>query len=285
MNKLLSIDSTNNSVVIILLMTVILLLCLAIWRTFQKKLPLNLEYTEFKPKDDPFRIYFLFFGITIPLIHTLLVVFDIPSHNYLVSNYFFGGISLLFYFLGYSNPFFYKNLNKIFTIFYFIYFTFISYIVFFNPFEIVTFLTLIVLFFISYFVIESNTYYWIFVVSIFILLAVFYQLDYIESKYIIIMAGAFIALIAFHISRYLANVDIRNKFIFSSIIVNNGNSLILTTNKKGEITFCSESIKDILGYEVEEILGMGYWNLTKDIEFNSETFKDSFIDDRLYVRK
>ena len=266
-------------------MTVILLLCLAIWRTFQKKLPLNLEYTEFKPKDDPFRIYFLFFGITIPLIHTLLVVFDIPSHNYLVSNYFFGGISLLFYFLGYSNPFFYKNLNKIFTIFYFIYFTFISYIVFFNPFEIVTFLTLIVLFFISYFVIESNTYYWIFVVSIFILLAVFYQLDYIESKYIIIMAGAFIALIAFHISRYLANVDIRNKFIFSSIIVNNGNSLILTTNKKGEITFCSESIKDILGYEVEEILGMGYWNLTKDIEFNSETFKDSFIDDRLYVRK
>jgi PAS domain S-box-containing protein len=266
-------------------MTVILLLCLAIWRTFQKKLPLNLEYTEFKPKDDPFRIYFLFFGITIPLIHTLLVVFDIPSHNYLVSNYFFGGISLLFYFLGNSNPFFYKNLNKIFTIFYFIYFSFISYIVFFNPFEIVTFLTLIVLFFISYFVIESNTYYWIFVVSIFILLAVFYQLDYIESKYIIIMAGAFIALIAFHISRYLANVDIRNKFIFSSIIVNNGNSLILTTNKKGEITFCSESIKDILGYEVEEILGMGYWNLTKDIEFNSETFKDSFIDDRLYVRK
>ena len=266
-------------------MTVILLLCLAIWRTFQKKLPLNLEYTEFKPKDDPFRIYFLFFGITIPLIHTLLVVFDIPSHNYLVSNYFFGGISLLFYFLGNSNPFFYKNLNKIFTIFYFIYFSFISYIVFFNPFEIVTFLTLIVLFFISYFVIESNTYYWIFVVSIFILFAVFYQLDYIESNYIIIMAGAFIAIIAFHISRYLANVDIRNKFIFSSIIVNNGNSLILTTNKNGEITFCSESIKDILGYEVEEILGMGYWNLTKDTEFNSETFQDSFIDDRLYVRK
>lgn len=266
-------------------MTVILLLCLAIWRTFQKKLPLNLEYTEFKPKDDPFRIYFLFFGITIPLIHTLLIVFDIPSHNYLVSNYFFGGIALLFYFLGYSNPFFYKNLNKIFTIFYFIYFTFISYIVFFNPFEIVTFLTLIVLFFISYFVIESNNYYWIFVVSIFILLAVFYQLDCIESKYIIIMAGAFIAIIAFHISRYLANVDIRNKFIFSRIIVNNGNSLILTTNKKGEVTFCSESIKDILGYEVEEVLGMGYWNLTKDTEFNSETFQDSFIDDRLYVRK
>lgn len=266
-------------------MTVILLLCLAIWRTFQKKLPLNLEYTEFKPKDDPFRIYFLFFGITIPLIHTLLEVFDIRTHNYLVSNYIFGGISLLLYFLGYRNPFFYKNLNKIFTIFYFIYFAFISYIVFSNPFEIVTFLTLIVLFFISYFVIESNTYYWIFVVSIFILLAVFYQLDYIESKYIIIMAGAFIAMIAFHISRYLANVDIRNKFMFSRIVVNNGNSLILTTNKKGEITFCSESIKDILGYEVEEILGMGYWNLTKDTEFNSETFQDSFIDDRLYVRK
>ena len=266
-------------------MTVILLLCLAIWRTFQKKLPLNLEYTEFKPKDDPFRIYFLFFGITIPLIHTLLVVFDIPSHNYLVSNYFFGGISLLFYFLGNSNPFFYKNLNKIFTIFYFIYFSFISYIVFFNPFEIVTFLTLIVLFFISYFVFESNTNYGIFVVSIFILLTVFYQLDYIESKYIIIMAGAFIALIAFHISRYLANVDVQNKFMFSRIIVNHGNSLILTTNKKGEITFCSESIKDILGYEVEEILGMGYWKLTKDTEFNSETFQDSFIDDRLYVRK
>jgi PAS domain S-box-containing protein len=59
----------------------------------------------------------------------------------------------------------------------------------------------------------------------------------------------------------------------------------MTTNKKGELSFCSESVKDILGYEVKEVLGMGYWKLTEDPEFIGEAYHDSFIDERSYVRK
>jgi PAS domain S-box-containing protein len=92
-------------------------------------------------------------------------------------------------------------------------------------------------------------------------------------------------MIAIHISRHLALIETRNKFLFSDIIVNNGNSLIITTNKKGELSFCSESVKDILGYEVNEVMGMGYWKVTEDPEFIGEAYHESFVDERSYVRK
>lgn len=285
MNNLLLFHIANLSLIIILIITVLILLSLAIWKTFQNNLTLKVEYTEFEPKEDQFRIYYLFFGITIPLTETLLEVFKIRTESYLVINYIIGGVFLLFYFLCNSYRYFLKNINLIFTILYFIYFLFISYTVFFNPFEIVSFITLIILFFLSYFVIESIKHYWFFVVAILLLLAVFYQLNYIQSKYIIIMTCAYIVIIAIHISRYLAFVEIRNKFVFSNIVVNNGNSLILTTNKKGEVSFCSESIKSILGYDVEEILGYGYWELTQDKEFIGEEYHNNYVDERLYVRK
>lgn len=285
MNNLLLFHIANISLIIILIITVLILLSLAIWKTFQNNLTLKVEYTEFEPKEDQFRIYFLFFGITIPLTETLLEVFNIRAESYLVLNYIIGSVFLLFYFLCNSIRYFLKNINSIFTVLYFIYFLFISYTVFFNPFEIVSFITLIILFFLSYFVIESINHYWVFVVSILVLLGVFYQLNYIQSKYIIIMACAYIAIITIHISRYLAFVEIRNKFVFSDIIVNNGNSLILTTNRKGEVSFCSESIKNILGYEVEEILGFGYWELTQDKEFIGEAYHNNYVDERSYVRK
>jgi PAS domain S-box-containing protein len=80
-------------------------------------------------------------------------------------------------------------------------------------------------------------------------------------------------------------LETRKKLLFTNLIVNKGNSLILTANKKGEISFCSEYITEILGYEVEEVLGMGFWNLTEDPEFVGELYHNHFEDNRLYTRK
>jgi PAS domain S-box-containing protein len=52
------------------------------------------------------------------------------------------------------------------------------------------------------------------------------------------------------------------------LVVNNGNSIILTANRKGEISYCSDSIKGILGYDADEVLGLGYWKLTEDPELS-----------------
>ena len=69
------------------------------------------------------------------------------------------------------------------------------------------------------------------------------------------------------------------------MIVNKGNSLIITTDRKGEVSFCSESIKEILGYTADEVMGMGFWKLTEDPEFVGVEYHNDYIDDRLYVRK
>ncbi|MGO4904295.1 PAS domain S-box protein [Flavobacterium sp. W20_MBD1_R3] len=80
-------------------------------------------------------------------------------------------------------------------------------------------------------------------------------------------------------------MKISNKLRFTNEIVNKGNSLILATNKKGEIVFCSENVKTILGYSVNEVMGMGYWKVTEDKEFYGEDYHVNFKDDRLFTRK
>lgn len=75
------------------------------------------------------------------------------------------------------------------------------------------------------------------------------------------------------------------KFLFTSEIVHKGNSLTIATNKKGEVTFCSETITPILGYTPEEVMGLGFWQLTEDPEFIGEAYHDHYVDERLYIRK
>ncbi|MGZ9736767.1 PAS domain S-box protein [Flavobacterium sp. GNP002] len=81
----------------------------------------------------------------------------------------------------------------------------------------------------------------------------------------------------------LLNIDIESRF--NNQIINKGNSLILATNNKGEIVFCSENVKTILGYSVDEIMGLGYWKLTEYNEFFGEEYHKTFKDDHIVIRK
>lgn len=115
-------------------------------------------------------------------------------------------------------------------------------------------------------------------------LIVTYNLQLSDTKLTVMFICALIAVVAVHISRHLSQIETKNKFLFSSIVVNNGNSLIMTTNKK-EKFLCSESVEAILGYTVEEVMGMGFWQLTEDSEFIGEAYHNTFVDDRSYTRK
>ena len=285
MNKFFSLAYIENYLIIVLLLFVLVFFYFAISKTLQKKLNLNTKNSYFEPKEEQFKIYFLFFGITIPLIETLVEIFKLRDTSYLLINYTVGGILILFYFLSSKFNFILKNLNTFFTVFYFGYFSFIYYNVFFRSFELISFLSLIISFFLSYFILKNIIQYWAFVISLLLLLIISYQFELIEIKYIVLLICSFILITAIHISRHLIFIETKNKFVFSDIIINNGSSLILTSNKKGEISFCNQSIELILGYKPEEVLGMEYWKLTEDPEFVGEAYYDTYIDERSYVRK
>ncbi|MEK8179760.1 PAS domain S-box protein [Flavobacterium buctense] len=266
-------------------MIISLLFYVAIHKTLQKKLNLGKKYSDFEPKEEQFRIYFLFFGITIPLIETIVDVFELRARHHVAVNFTVGALMLLLYFLSSKYDYFYKKITLVFPLFYLCYFCFIGYNLFFTPYELISYASFIVAFFLSYFVIKNILQYWVFVLSIFAFLIFSYQTELIESKLTILLVCTFLSTVAIHISRHLALLETKNKFLFSDIIVNNGNSLIMTTNKKGEVSFCSESVETILGYTVEEVMGMGFWKLTEDPEFIGEAYHQSFVDERTYVRK
>ncbi len=268
-----------------MLLIISLLFYIAIHKTLQKKLNLSKKYSEFEPKEEQFRIYCLFFGITIPLVETIVDVFELRDTHQVGINFSVGALMLLCYFLCSKYDYFYKKITIIFPLFYLGYFCFIGYNLFFESYELISYVSFIVAFFLSYFVLKNILQYWIFVLSIFAFLIYSYQTELIESTLTVLLVCTFLSTVAIHISRHLALLETKNKFLFSDIIVNNGNSLIITTNRKGEVSFCSESVETILGYTVAEVLGMGYWKLTEDPEFIGEAYHNTFIDDRSYIRK
>lgn len=80
-------------------------------------------------------------------------------------------------------------------------------------------------------------------------------------------------------------IKTKNKLVFTNEIVNKGNSLTIATNKKGEVLFCSDQVKDYLGYTPSEVMGLQFWKLTEDPEFIGEAYHDNFIDNRIHVRR
>jgi PAS domain S-box-containing protein len=85
--------------------------------------------------------------------------------------------------------------------------------------------------------------------------------------------------------QYTLKLNSKSETKFNDKIVNKGSSLILATNKKGEVVFCSENIKTILGYEVEDVMGLGYWNLAENVNSHENHEVEKFTDDTIYTHK
>ncbi|MGL2964879.1 PAS domain S-box protein [Flavobacterium sp. RSB2_4_14] len=285
MNNLLSSLLFNNYFAIGCIVVFLIILYFAIDKTIQKQLNFSAKYSEFKTNDERYKLFILFFGFTIPLIETILYLFEARATNYLAFNYSIGAFLLILYFFSTRSTFISKNIYAFFAFFFILYFSFVCYTVFFNPYEFATYVAFILFFFISYFVSQKINHYWFFTILVFSILISAYQLDLIQKNNFIVLISTFIAIIVFHIGNYLTYIENYNKFSFSDIVVNNGASIILTTNRKGEVSFCSKSIENILGYSAEEVMGDQYWKLTQDKEFIGEAYHENYIDDRIYVRK
>jgi len=284
LNDFFSLSSTSSLIIVSILLVLLYVFYFSANKALKDKLNLKFQ-SELEPKEQQYTLYLLFFGIAVPIIEIILQIFQVRSKSLLLVNLTIGFILVLFYFLCTRNRFFIKHVNVVFMVCYYSYFSYISYNVFFQKFELVSYISLIIAFFLSFFVLKNILNYTLFVTTIILLLICAYNFEIIDRNYIIILICALILTSTIHLARYLALIDIKNKFIFTNLVVNNGNSIILTANKKGEISYCSDSIKGILGYDAHEVLGLGYWKLTDDKEFIGEAYHENYIDGRLYVRK
>ena len=284
MTDFFTFSNTNNLIIIAILLLLLYGAYFATSKSLKKKLNLS-SRSEFDAKEQQYTLYLLFFGISIPLIETILEIFQVRSQSLLVINILIGITLLTLYLLCTKTVFFAKHIGTVFMLCYFGYFGMSVYNVFFRPFELMCYISLILIYFLSYFVLKNILHYWLFVITILLLLVSSYGFELIAHEYTIILICVFILTTTIHTARHLAFIETENKFNFTNIVVNKGNSLIMTTNKKGEVSFCSESIEDILGYSVDEVLGFKYWEVTEDDQFIGEAYHNDYVDERLYIRK
>lgn len=244
------------------------------------------NFSDFEPKNNLYKLYLLFIGIILPSVELLFDVFKIRTTSLFVPNLVFGLILILLYFVSVKTKLINnKNLTLIFITQYLCYFVFTYYRILFYPFELVSYLQLTIAFFLSYSAFRNLIQYWSFSIITILFTINLYNLNYISNENIVILFCAFVAIIAIQTVRHIAFITTKNKLLFANEIVNKGNSLTITTNKKGELLYCSDQVKDFLGYKPEEVLGMKFWQLTEDAEFIGENYHNNYVDERLYVRR
>ncbi len=274
-----------NFAVILVLIVFLVVLYIMLYKFSDTKLKLKTNFSEFEPKDSQFKLYLLFMGIIIPIMEVIYEINQVRNYSLLVVNFCVGLFLVSIYFLTLRVKWFDRNINVIFVTIFLGYYHFILYNVAFRPFELVSYASLIIAFFLSYFVFKKFLYYLLFLFYTLTICFVLFISESLTKDLCIILFNSIIVTAAIHLARHLALIETKNKFSFANEIVNKGNSLTIATNKKGELSYCSDQITEFLGYQPDEVLGMKFWELTEDEEFIGEDYHKDYTDNRLYVRR
>lgn len=66
-------------------------------------------------------------------------------------------------------------------------------------------------------------------------------------------------------------LNLYDKLFFADTTINTGNSLVIASNKDGDIVFASKNFEQILGYTEAELLGNGWWQIrSEDPKYNQK---------------
>lgn len=243
------------------------------------------HYSENYLNKEHYKMYFLFLGIIIPFADFFFEVFEIRSHSIFFQSCLTGIALLIIYFLSLKIRWIDKHIYKIFIIGFIIFNYSLLRNLFIREFEIVTFSGFLVTLFLAYIVFKNFYHYLIYVFIATIVIIFGYLFNFLPQQITITIVVFSLVILSINYTRFLSSIKRKDKFLFTNEIVNKGNSLIIATEKAGNVIFCSETISSILGYSNEEVLGMKFWELTEDPEFIGEDYHSTFVRDRLYTRK
>ncbi|WP_421814464.1 PAS domain S-box protein [Flavobacterium sp.] len=243
------------------------------------------DFSDIKNDVYLYRLYFLFFGILIPTCDIVFELFNIRSYSLLLQSFAFGSVFLCIYFLSYKIKSIERNLAAIFTFMYIVFSILVLINFFSKPFELVTYSGVLIIILFSYNVFNNYKFYLGFILIITLLFTLTTLFQQISTNIGVITLVYCLLIIVINQMKHYALINNKEKFYFTNEIVNKGNSLVIATKKNGELTYCSENVKHILGYSVEDVLGMGFWKLTEDPEFVGEAYHNDYQRDRIYKRK
>jgi PAS domain S-box-containing protein len=242
-------------------------------------------YSENYLNREHYKLYFLYLGIIIPFADFFFEVFEIRSHSIFLQSCLTGIALLTIYYLSIKFQIVNKYVYQIFIFGFLLFNISVLKNLFTKEFELVTFTGYLTTLFLAY-IVFKNFYHYLVYVFVATLAVIFgYFFDFLPQKITIIFVVFSLVILSVNYTRFISSIRRKDKFLFTNEIVNKGNSLIIATEKAGNVIFCSETISNILGYTSEEVLGMKFWELTEDPEFIGEDYHSTFVRDRLYTRK
>lgn len=232
-----------------------------------------------------YQLYPLFIGMLLPIVEISFEIFNVRPKSLLIINCSIGLFFILLYFISKKIEFVFQRMRTIFMALFFIYFCFISRNIIYESFNIISVIAFIIIYFFSYDILKSIKLYSIFSGLIFCFIFFLFAFHKTQLKLTVIILNFSVIVLVINYMRHVMSQNTSNKFRFLNEIINKGNTLTIATNKKGEVTFCSETINTILGYTQEEVKGLNFWILTEDPDFIGEDYHIDYQDDRLHVRK
>jgi PAS domain S-box-containing protein len=232
-----------------------------------------------------YQLYFLLIGFIIPTVEIIFEIYQVRNKSLLITNITIGIIFLFLYQLSKKSSYIYRKIQNIYIILFLFYYLVICHNIIFLADDTIPNYAFIVGFFFSYVILKPVKIYWAFSGFVLLFLITTYSFDLIPIKKNVILFNFAVVVFIINLIRHTATLKTRDKFLFANEIINNGNSLTITTNKNGELTFCSETISFILGYTPAEVMGLRFWELTEDPEFTSKDYYKNHIDNHLYIRK
>ena len=72
-------------------------------------------------------------------------------------------------------------------------------------------------------------------------------------------------------------LNLYDRLFFADTTINTGNSLVIASNKDGDIVFASKNFEQILGYTEKELLGDGWWRIRSEDSSYNEKIKKSVV--------
>lgn len=278
----------SNHKLVVLGLSLFAFLSLLIYQFFRIKAKIG-NFIEKKKEQETvgreYQLYILFFSIAVIVIEIINEIFQIRPKSLLAVNVLIGIFVLIIYTITDKIKWLRDRIQHIFICCFFIYISYVAYNIVTLRNDVVPIIVFLISFFFSYNILKPIKIYWSFAALTFIFLAATLALQLIPIRTSILLLNFCILIFIINQVKYAVLLNNRDNFRFASEIVHKGNSLTIAFNQKGEILFCSETITPILGYLPEEVMGLRFWELTRDLESDQKINPTRSQENKLYIRK
>lgn len=223
-----------------------------------------------------YQLYLLFLGLLFPALEIVFELTAVRPKSLLINNFIIAFLFLFLYQLTEKSSYLYERIRNIFIGSFFIFFLSVSHKIISLPDDPVPCYAFLSLLFFSYLILKPIQKYYVFIGCVGSFLLALYVFELVPLKKNIILLNFSIIVFAINQIRHVSLTKIQENLNFTNEIVNKGNSLTIALNKKGEITFCSDTISTILGYTPNEVMGLEFWKQTQDFE-GIKNFEDNRV--------